>query len=144
MSLAEPGQDGVVRPRGAKGHVVAMIETSKTTEGDEVVGLRITKATGITISVGLLIVLLGGAVGGIKLVYEQGRTDAAAELRMSALEKLAAENSAKLGQVLESTRRIEESMGDRWTRSHMRRLMRELRQANPGLVLPDVDEIMVE
>lgn len=111
-------------------------------------GIRITKTTGVTVSVGLLIVLIGGAVGGLKLVYERGRSDAVLDSRLTDLKRATDDNAELLAGVIQgqaeqaaALSRIESATEDRWTRSQMRRLVKLWGQANPELHLPDVDDI---
>lgn len=117
-------------------------EMGNGNEADGTVAIKLKKTTGITISLGLLICIVVAS-------WKFGQFDANRTRDYEALRQLAESNAVALTELKDSTikmsdtlERLEGASADRWTRSHMRKLVKEFGKANPDLTLPDVDEIV--
>ena len=106
--------------------------------------LRITRGTGITLSVSVI-------AGIVLIAVAWARADTNLRRDLRDLRDLAQENQGALTNLGESLKqlsvsveRIKDASSDRWTRTHMRKLVKEWGRANPELTLPDVDEIAWE
>ena len=96
--------------------------------------LTLTKNTGITISIGLIIVLVVGIAGWV-------RSDTNLRRDLMELKHTTEKLGVSLEEMKDTLYEIKENSGERWSRKHMRKFVKECHSLNPNLKMPDVDEI---